>query len=150
MRIINLTIISILLIYSVNASGQSDSDFIIVDEIADEAELLEEEYKNRPNVFFTNGISPNALEQISISIMEKQFDELHIYVLTKPGAIIFNSISVTTSNVDDYAEVLKHLACKVKNSVVIHSDIVFTRDEGLLLKQRLEEHTGLTFISQSE
>jgi len=87
--------------------------------------------------------------QISNSLENLKIEDLHIYVLTKPGAIIFNSIDVTTDNVDDLSDDLKILNRYVTNQVVIHSTIVFSGDEGILLKQRLEEITGLVFTTQN-
>lgn len=78
-----------------------------------------------------------------------QIEELHIYVLTKPGAIVFNSIAITINNIDDWSTDLEALSEKVSNQVVIHSDVVFTGEEGIELKERLEGPTGLVFTAQN-
>lgn len=145
-RLIPLTI---LLLSVVNAFSQSNTEFIIIDEIAENAEQLKAEFANQSNVYITDGISPNALGQISNSIENLQIEDLHIYVLTKPGAIVFNSLAVTLNNMDDWSTDLQALSSYVTNKVIIHSELVFSGEEGILLKERLEEITGLAFITEN-
>lgn len=145
-----LTLVSILMFTVLYAYSQPFSEFIIIDEIAENAEQLKSEYGDQSNVYFTHGISPNALGQISNVIENLQIEDLHIYVLTKPGAIVFNSIAVTLNNLDDWSMEMKALSGKVTNKVVLHSELVFSGEEGLLLKERLEEITGLVFTTQNE
>jgi hypothetical protein len=142
-----LTLIAILLVPAVNAFAQSDSDFIVIDEIADDITSLISEFGDQSNVFVTEGFSPNALVQIANSIVQLQIEDLHIYALTKPGAIVFNSIAVTPDNEDEWSSDLKDWGRNVTNKVVIHSEVVFTGEEGSLLKQRLETITGLVFTT---
>ncbi len=144
-----LTLIAILLITVVHAFSQSNTEFFIIDEIADNAEQLISEFGNHSNVYVTDGISPNALGQVSNAIGSLQIDDLHIYVLTKPGAIIFNSIAVTMNNFNDWSPHLTSLNKYVANKVIIHSEIVFSGEEGTLLKEKLEEITGLVFTTQN-
>lgn len=144
-----LALIIILLCTVFNAYSQSNSEFIIIDEIADNAEQLISEFSNQSNVYMTDGITPNALGQIHNSVENLQIDDLHIYVLTKPGAIVFNSIAITVDNINDWSADLKTLSGVVKNKVIIHSEVVFTGEEGVLLKERLEEITGLLFTTQN-
>jgi hypothetical protein len=144
-----LTLITILLFTVVNAFTQAYSEFIIIDEIADNVEQLKSDFSSQSNVYVTDGIALNAIQQISTSIGELQIEELHIYVPTKPGAIVFNSIAITTNNMDDWLTDLEALSEKVTNQVVIHSDVVFTGEEGIELKERLEGLTGLVFTTQN-
>lgn len=144
-----LALISILLATVFNAYSQSNSEFIIIDEIADNAEQLVSEFSNQSNVYVTDGITPNALGQIHHSVENLQIDDLHIYVLTKPGAIVFNSISITVGNINDWSTDLKALSRVVKNKVVIHSEVVFSGEDGILLKDHLEDLTGLIFTTQN-
>ena len=133
----------------VHAFSQSYSDFIVIDEIVENITQLKAEFDDQPNVYWTDGTSLHAIKQISNAAELLQIENLHIYVATKPGAIVFNSIAITTINVDDLAEELKEWSNVVANQVVIHSEVVFTGDEGNLLKQRLEEITGLVFTTQN-
>lgn len=142
-------LITILLCTVFNAYSQSNSEFIIIDEIANNAEQLISEFSNQSNVYVTDGITPNALGQIHNSVENLQIDDLHIYVLTKPGAIVFNSIAITADNINDWSADLKTLSGVVKNKVIIHSEVVFTGEEGVRLKEHLEEITGLLFTTQN-
>ena len=89
MKTFKLTLSAILVFTIVNAFSQSNSVYIIIDEIADNIAVLKSEFGNQSNVYVTDGISPNAIRQISNSMVNLQIHELHIYALTKPGAIIF-------------------------------------------------------------
>ena len=144
-----LALITILLFTVVNAFTQSNSDFIIIDEIADNVEQLKSDFSGQSNVYVTDGITPKALKQISNAIENLQIEDIHIYVLTKPGAIVFNSIAITTNNIDDWSVDLQALKVNVTNKVVIHSDVVFSGEEGIELKERLEDVTGLVFTTQN-
>jgi hypothetical protein len=139
----------ILLCPVLNVFSQSVSDFIVIDEIADNMTQLEAEFKEQPNVYWTDGNSVNALSQIAFACEGKQIENLHIYVPTKPGAIVFSSIAITSNDVGEVAEELKVLSNFVSKTVVIHSNHVFMGEKGQLLKQQLEEITGLLFTTQN-
>jgi len=129
--------------------SQTYSDFIVIDRIADNYAQLKTEFSGQANVYWTDGNSPNAIEQISNTASTLQIENLHIYAATKPGAIVFNSIAITTQNLDELAEQLSVWSNLVTHQVVIHSEVVFTGDEGILLKQRLEDITDLIFTMQN-
>jgi len=143
-------IFAIIFLYpALNSFSQVATDFIVIDEIADNMTQLEAEFKDQPNVYWTEGTTTNALRQIVIACEGMQIENLHIYTPTKPGAIAFSSIAITSYDVEEVAEELKALSNFVGNSVVIHSEGVFNGEEGQLLKQKLEEITGLLFTSQN-
>ena len=131
------------------AFAQPASDFIVVDEICDNITQLQEKFEGQTNVIWTNGNSLNALEQISTVLEGRQIENLHIYVPTKPGAIVFSSLAITSRDVDEVSAELKVLGNYVSNRVVLHSEVVFSGAEGQLLKQRLEEISGLVFTVQN-
>ena len=146
---ISKTIFAIILMCPiVPAFSQSFSNFIVIDEIAENMTQLKSEFSDQANVYWTDGTALNAIEQISNAAKLLQIENLHIYVPTKPGAIVLSSIAITSDNVGDVAEHLTAWSNIVTNQVVIHSEVVFTGDEGNLLKQRLEEITGLVFTTQ--
>jgi hypothetical protein len=147
---ISRILFAILLCYPIfSAFSQSYTDFFVIDEISKNFSQLQAEYGNKANVYWTNGTNVNAVEQISNAAMGLQIENLHIYAPTKPGALVFNSIAITSYNVDEFADLLRAWSNVVTNQVVIHSEVVFTGDEGTLLKQRLEEITGLAFTTQN-
>lgn len=129
--------------------SQSFSEFIVIDEIAENYAELLEEFSGQANVYWIDGTDQNAVEQISLAAQVVQIGTLRIYVPTKPGAIVFSSVAITWNNVDELAEHLGNWGQMVTDQVVIHSDVVFSGEEGAILKQRLEEITGLVFTSQN-
>lgn len=139
----------ILIITSVNLFSQSNHDLIIIDEIADDITELLAQYDNHPNVYVTDGNTPDALRQVTEQLVNLRIEDLHIYVPTKPGAIVFSSIALTSENLEELPFDLTDWTKVISGKVVIHSDVVFTGEEGQLLKQQLEARTGLTFISQN-
>lgn len=132
----------------VHASSQSYSDFIVIDEIAEDMSELKSEFGNQANVYWIVGTSVNAIHQISTATEAIQIENLHIYVPTKPGAIVFSSIAITSENIQEVENELAAWSNLVSSKVVIHSEVVFTGDEGALLKRRLEEITGLIITAQ--
>ena len=149
MKISRIILAIILLCPALSVFSQVVSDFIVIDEIADNMTQLKAEFKDQPNVYWTDGTTINALRQIAHASEGKQIENLHIYVPSKPGAIVFSSIAITSYDVEEVAEELKALSNFVGNSVVIHSEVVFNGEEGQLLKQKLEEITGLRFTTQN-
>jgi hypothetical protein len=149
MKKFKLTLTTLLLCMVVHVHSQSSHEFIIIDEIADNVEQLISAFGNQSNVYVTDGITPNALGQILKRTENLQIDVLHIYVLTKPGAIVFNSIALTADNMNDWSADLEALSGIVTNKIILHSEVVFTGEEGVLLKEHLEEITGLLFTTEN-
>ncbi len=139
----------LLIITSGDLFSQSDQDLIIIDEIADNFTELLAEYDNHPNVYVTDGNTPDALRQITEQLVNLRIEDLHIFVPTKPGAIVFSSIALTSENLEELPFDLTDWTKVISGQVVIHSDVVFNGEDGQLLKQQLEARTGLTFISQN-
>lgn len=138
-----LTIITFLLAATIYS--QDSNDIIVVDEIAGNMTQLKEQYGEASNAYFLEGIEKLAPEQIANVLEKHQGVDLHIYVLTKPGAIVFSSVALTPDNVRDFTDVLKAWKGHIAGSVLIHSEIVFTTGKGIELKRELEDITGLTF-----
>jgi len=148
MDLLKPILVIVLLCSFVHASSQSYSDFIVIDEIAEDMAELKSEYGNQANVYWIVGTSVNAINQISTAAEAIQIENLHIYVSTKPGAIVFNNIAITSENVNEVENELLAWSNIVSSKVVIHSEVVFTGEEGARLKRRLEEITGLIIIAQ--
>lgn len=148
MKVSRLTLFILLITTAGHLFSQSNSDLIIIDEIADNYIELKAEFGNQANVYFTDGNTPDALRQITDQLVDLRIRDLHIYVPTKPGAIVFSSIAVTWESVDELPLELTDWSKFISGKVVIHSEVVFTGDEGQILKQQLESKTGLAFVSQ--
>ena len=149
MKFARFSLLSALLFLSVNLFSQTDQDLIIIDEIADDITELIEQYKDHPQVYVTDGNTPDALRQISDQLVNLRIENLHIFVPTKPGAIVFSSIALTPENLEELPFDLTDWTEVISGKVIIHSDVVFTGEQGQLLKQVLESRTGLEFISQN-
>ncbi|MFO7670409.1 MAG: DUF4347 domain-containing protein [Bacteroidales bacterium] len=148
MNVSKPTLFFILILSAGHLFSQSNQDLIIIDEIADDITELLAEFGNQPNVYVTDANTPDALAQITEQLVNLRIADLHIYVPTKPGAIVFSSIAITTENIDELPFDLTDWTKVISGKVVIHSDVVFTGEEGILLKQQLESKSGLVFISQ--
>lgn len=148
MKLKLFALLSALLCLSINLFSQTDQDLIIIDEIADDITELIEQYKDHPQVYVTDGNTPDALRQISDQLVSLRIENLHIFVPTKPGAIVFSSIALTPENLEELPFDLTDWTEVISGKVIIHSDVVFTGEQGQLLKQVLENRTGLEFISQ--
>lgn len=149
MNLTRLTLSVVLFLSLASAYSQDYPVFVIIDEIAEDIDQLKSEFGHQPYAYFTSGFSPNALEQFTATAGTLEIEELHIYTATKPGAIVFNSIAITPNSLEEVTPALKKWSKVVTGKVIIHSEVVFAEEEGILLKQRLEEITGLIFTSQN-
>tara|TARA_B100000809_G_C14856313_1_gene430220 strand:+ start:217 stop:660 length:444 start_codon:yes stop_codon:yes gene_type:complete len=140
-----LTIITALLFFA-NMFAQTSNDFIVIDEIAENLESLKKQY-NGQNVYLTSGVELDAISQITNAIKSQQVENIHIFVPTKPGAIVFSSVAVVNSNVNKLASELTNWKSNISGQVIIHSDNVFNGESGMKLKQELERLTGLIFTT---
>ncbi len=125
-----------------NVGAQTTSQFTIQDESFEMPA-----FRGSIN-YVTQGDELKAPAQIANAIAHKQLEELHIYVATKPGAMVFNNIALTAETVDLFAKDLASWKQNVRQRVVVHGEFVFDGEEGQALKQRLEAITGLQFIAQ--
>jgi len=138
MKISKIIFVIILLCPVLSVFSQVVSDFIVIDEIADNMTQLKAEFRDQPNVYWTDGTTINALRQIAIASEGIQIENLHIYVPTKPGAIVFSSIAITSYDVEEVAEELKALSNFIGNSVVIHSEGCLTERKASFLNRSLK------------
>ncbi len=131
---------------SVVANAQSY--LVIIDESLENKEQVYSNQKSLKNVKILDGKNLSAPQQIVNSLKNDVIDDLHIYAPTKQGAIVFNSVSITTETVEYYAQQFLELESLVKNKVIVHSEVVFEGDEGAKLKLMLQKISGVEFISQ--
>ncbi len=148
MKVSRLALLILLMCFSGPLFSQSLEDIILIDEIADDITELLAEFGDMPNVYVIDGNTPDALRQITDDLVNLRIQDLHIHVATKPGAIVFSSIAITPETVDELPLDLTDWTEVISGKVVIHSEVVFTGEEGLNLKQELESKTGLVFVSQ--
>ena len=149
MKVSRLALLILLICTSGSLFSQSLEDIILIDEIADDITELLDEFGDLPNVYVIDGDTPDALRLITEQLVNLRIQDLHIHVPTKPGAIVFSSIAITPESVDELPLDLADWTEVISGKVVIHSKVVFTGEEGLILKQELESRTGLVFVSQN-
>lgn len=128
--------------------AQNTTEMVVLDEANQSLEDHLEELKNHQNVFVTNGIEKNAIEQILERIGDPPVDILKIYVSTKPGAIVFSSLAINNENLENLESNLQDLASKVNSSIEFYGEMnLFEGEEGQRLKNRMESlmNIHLTF-----
>lgn len=149
MKISKLALFIIVISAAGQLFSQSNEDIIIIDDIADDITELLATYANHPRVYVTDSDTPEELRQLSDQLVDLRIEDLHIYTPTKPGAIVFSAMVLSPGNLDILPFDLTDWTTVISGKVIIHSDLVFTGDQGQLLKEELESRTGLEFISQN-
>lgn len=127
--------------------AQNATELVVLDEAEQSIEEHLNEFKNHQNLFVTNGIEKNAIEQILDRIGDPPVDVLKIYVSTKPGAIVFSSLAITNENLENLESNLKALASKVNSSIEFYGEMnLFEGEEGQRLKNRMESLMNVQLI----
>jgi hypothetical protein len=143
-----LTALFIFLIGTVPANGQSSKIYII-------DPLVVSVTENPDGISPTDRIfnlpdAGNPLVLISNELKNQIYSEVHLFVLTKPGSMIFDELTILAGNVDDYssffAEWGESLTPGAK--IVIHSQILTSDPAGLTLVHRISELTGAEVLVQ--
>ena len=90
----------------------------------------------------------NPLKFIANELKESLYDEIHLYVLTKPGSIIFDEINITPENIRDYSGDFSEWKSITKpvSKIIIHSENLTSGQEGLFLIRKITEFTGKVVI----
>lgn len=89
-----------------------------------------------------------AANQISNALQGREVSNLHLFVSTEPGSIVFSNMTINADNLKEYALMLLQMSSYVKDNIIIHSQNVFTTDLGLDFKTKLEQLTGLNCMVQ--
>ena len=122
-------------------------DFVAIDNSCQAAEELKSQF-NGQNTIVVEPTNIMATAQIASALNDKQINDLHIFVSTKPGAFGFGNMTLNAESIQEHAVALSKLASFVTGKVVIHSNDVFTSERGLDFKTKLEQITRLTFVTQ--
>jgi hypothetical protein len=90
----------------------------------------------------------NPLKYIASELKKSMYDEIHLYLLTKPGSIIFDEINIIPENIQDYAGEFGEWKSitKPEFKIVIHSEDLASGQEGLFLVKKITEFTGREVI----
>lgn len=89
-----------------------------------------------------------AANQISNALEGKEVSNLHLFVSTEPGSIVFSNMTINADNLKEYALMLLQMTSYVRDNIIIHSQNVFTTELGIDFKTKLEQLTGLHCLVQ--
>ncbi len=139
----------ILLLVNQSIAQSANKDFVIVGAGSKDANLVQvqKRYAHKSDAYQIRETQVSPLKQITKAINGRTVQDLHIYLVNKPGELVFNTVSISSENVNECIESLAKWKSAVKGRVVIHSQVVFTTPAGIELKQQLEKLSGLEFIT---
>jgi len=86
----------------------------------------------------------NPLKFIANELKEQLYDEIHLYLLTKPGSIIFDEINIIPENIRDYSEDFSEWKNITKPGIkiIIHSENLASVEEGSFIVKKITEFKG--------
>ena len=132
------------------AMGQKSSRIFIVDRLVQDA-VRDIGETNSTDQIFVLPDTGNPLSIISEKLKQKSWSEIHLYLLTKPGSMIFDELTILNDNVEDnsshFSEWRKYLPSGAK--IIIHSDTLTSVPEGTSLIEKIAELTGATVLVQN-
>jgi hypothetical protein len=90
----------------------------------------------------------NPLQFIANELKKSSYDEIHLYLLTKPGSIIFDEINIIPENIQDYSGDFSEWKSitKPEFKIIIHSENLTSGEEGLFIVRKITEFTGRAVI----
>jgi len=86
----------------------------------------------------------NPISFISKELKRTLYDEIHLYLLTKPGSIIFDEINLIPESIRNYSGDFNEwkIITKPELKIIIHSENLTSGPEGEFLIQKIAEYTG--------
>ena len=124
------------------------TDLVVLDPSCINFAQLQAQYQGQPNLLVLAASQVDPLQQIASALSGKNLANLHIFVLGKPGSMVFSMLTVNTDNISDYSNPLGQWAAHLSGNVVIHNSNVFAAEAGQNLKTAFQQLTGLTFVAQ--
>jgi len=146
-KILKISVLSLMLIFhpALNVTGQPLS-LIVIDP------LVENESRNFANIPGQKVVMlpevGNPLKFIAKELKESMYDELHLFLLTKQGSIIFDEINIIPENIQEYSGDFSgwKSITKPEFKILIHSEDLASGEEGLFLVKKITEYTGREVI----
>lgn len=133
---------------TVSAIGQPPKIYII-DPLVVEADINIDGATSADRIFRMPD-KGNPLALIADELKAKSYSEIHLFVLTKPGSMIFDKLNILAKNVDDYAllfaEWKKSLTPETK--IIIHSEVLASVPEGEKIIESISDFTGTEVLVQ--
>lgn len=129
---------------STSQAQNSKSDFLMFESNYSELPQYQKSMKDTENVFFNTSQEPMFHFVLSL-LKNREINNLHLYLEAQPGVLTFGDVIITNVNITDYSKYFEGWRLVVNGRVIIHSNVVFSDSNGIELKKKLEEITGVPF-----
>jgi len=143
-KILNICVLSLITIVhsTLDLIGQPVSLIVIDPLVGNEIRDIASTYNGQKVIILPDEGDP--LKYISNELKETHYDEIHLYLLTKPGSIIFDEINIIPDNIQDFSGDFGEWKSITKPGfrIVIHSENLVSAQEGLFLVKKITEFTG--------
>ncbi len=147
-KIVKLCIISLPLIFlsTSYAAGQTARLIVIDPLVEDENGSITSTYPGQKVITLPD--EGNPLKFIANVLKDSLYDEIHLYLLTKPGSIIFDEINIIPENIQDFSGDFSEWKNKTKpgSKIIIHSESLTSVQGGLFLAGKITDFTGKAVI----
>ena len=123
------------------------NDLVVVGQIASDENMkqIEARYKGKENTCFINDSGVNAIEQITAAVSGRSYENLHIFVQNTANSLIFNSLVITSENIDQYKTTLVKWKKSFSGKVIIHCASPLSDYSNSAIKRAFERITGMEF-----
>jgi hypothetical protein len=147
-KILKISILSLILIVhsTLDLIGQPISLIVIDPLVEKESRNIAGNHPGQKVVMLPD--EGNPLKFIANELKESMYDEIHLYLLTKPGSIIFDEINIIPENIQDFSVDFSEWKSitKPEFKIVIHSENLASGQEGLFLIKKITDFTGREVI----
>ena len=86
----------------------------------------------------------NPISIITNELKTAAYDEIHLYLLTKPGSVIFDEINILSENVQDFSADFSQWKILLNQSarIVFHSQNLTSDPDGTEILNKISSFTG--------
>lgn len=128
--------------------GQMNKLIVIDPLVAEESEGIISRNSDAKVYFLPD--KGNPLQLIAAEMKKDAYDEVHLYLLTKPGSIIFDEMKIIPDNVRDYSADFSDWKDNLQPDAVItiHSSELTSVPEGLVLVNSISAFTGRKVLAE--
>jgi hypothetical protein len=115
-----------LLVLTIGIKAQEPGKHLLVfDQLYPDYQLLANDKQSSDDVLILP-LAGNPLDHIYAALANANYNEVHIYALSKPNAIVFNARSITENDIDEIGTLLSKWKEKLLTSstIVIHSEVL--------------------------
>jgi hypothetical protein len=145
MKPFSIIFISLILSLSGISYAQNNlADYLVVESNYPGRAAFENSVRGSENIYFNKTEIP-VLFKLDSLLAGENINNLHLYLSAKAGEIDFGKLIITVDNAVDYTDQLKNLKQFVRGRVIVHNNLVFSEEKGMLLKQKLQDISGLPF-----